>query len=90
MAAILHNRQWNNNLIIFSEAAEIFNLRKYAHKLTAHLNFIFKLMHVSNRIRAMASFEKLRGQIFFENCKEVWGHACLKNLKYKHSEVQSC
>ena len=47
MAAILHNRQWNNNLIIFSEAAGIFNLRKYAYKLTTHLNFIFKLMHVS-------------------------------------------
>ena len=65
----------------------------------------------------MASFEKLGGQIFFENCKEVWGHASckevwghasckevwghasckevwghasLQNLKYRHSEVQSC
>ena len=38
----------------------------------------------------MASFEKLGGQFFFENCKEVWGHASLKNLKYRHSEVQSC
>ena len=34
--------------------------------------------------------EKLGGQIFFENCKEVWGHASLKNLKYRHSVVQSC
>ena len=38
----------------------------------------------------MASFEKLGGQFFFENCKEVWGHASLQNLKYRHSEVQSC
>ena len=64
MAAVLHNRQWNNNLIIFSEAAGIFNLRKYEYKLTTHLNFIFNAC-VINRIRAMASFEKLGGQIVF-------------------------
>ena len=45
---------------------------------------------VMHRIRAMVSFEKLGGPIFFENCKEVWGHASLKNLKYRYSEVQSC
>ena len=79
MAAILHNRQWNNNLIIFSEAAGIFNLRKYAYKLTTHLNFIFKLMHVSCT----------GGQIFLRTVGGM-GHASLKNLKYRHSEVQSC
>ena len=38
----------------------------------------------------MASFDKLWEHFFFENCKEVWGHASLKNFKYGHSEVQSC
>ena len=81
MAAILHNRQWwNNNLIIFSEAAGIFNLRKYAYKLTTHLNFIFKLMHVScTGSGPWQALIKLGGQFFFENFKEVWGHASLKN-----------